>query len=47
MINLELVQLGFARAWAYPPDTKYQTELSSAQTQAKKSLVGLWKACQK
>lgn len=45
-VNLELVKLGFATAAAYPPDTKYQKEFSSAEQEAKKSKSGLWTACQ-
>jgi len=45
LINTELVQLGFARAWAYPPDVKYQNEINAAEQTAKKSQSGLWSAC--
>lgn len=45
LINTELVQLGFARAWAYPPDVKYQNEINAAEQTAKKIKSGLWTAC--
>jgi micrococcal nuclease len=45
LVNLELVKLGFARAWAYPPDLKYQDQINAAQQSAKKSQTGLWTAC--
>lgn len=44
-INLELVRLGFARSATYPPDTKYQKEITAAQQEAEKSKSGLWTAC--
>jgi micrococcal nuclease len=47
LINQELVQLGFARAWAYPPDLKYQDRIAQAQAAAKKMKNGLWSACPK
>lgn len=45
LVNSELVQLGFAKAWAYPPDVKYQDQISEAEQAAKKSQNGLWTAC--
>lgn len=45
LINAELVQLGFARAWAYPPDLKYQDQINAAQQAAQKSRSGLWASC--
>jgi micrococcal nuclease len=45
LINLELVKLGFAQAWAYPPDLKYQDQINAAQQTAKKLKTGLWTAC--
>ena len=44
-INQELVNNGFAIAKAYPPDTKYQDILQSAQSQAQAQQVGLWYHC--
>jgi micrococcal nuclease len=45
LVNQKLVQLGFARAWAYPPDVKYQDRINEAEQAAKKSQSGLWSAC--
>lgn len=45
LINAELVRLGFARAWAYPPDVKYQNEINMAEQEAQKLKSGLWSAC--
>lgn len=45
LINAELVKLGFARAWAYPPDMQYQDQISEAEREAKKIQSGLWSAC--
>jgi micrococcal nuclease len=42
LVNLALVQGGFAEAVSYPPDTKYDDVLSGAQDSARTSLVGLW-----
>lgn len=44
LVNRELVRLGVARAKAYPPDTKYQDLLTSAQRRAKANGVGMWAA---
>ena len=41
-VNQELVRLGLANAESYPPDTACDSTLSSAQTEAQASLVGLW-----
>jgi micrococcal nuclease len=45
LINAELVKLGFARAWAYPPDMKYQDQINAAQQEAQKLKSGLWAIC--
>jgi micrococcal nuclease len=42
LVNLELVRLGLAKALSYPPDTKYDGVLATAQTSAERSFVGLW-----
>jgi endonuclease YncB( thermonuclease family) len=39
------VQLGFAKAWAYPPDLKYQDQINEAEQTAKKIKNGLWAIC--
>lgn len=44
MVDRELVLEGWARAKAYPPDTKYQHILDEAQTQAQAAHLGLWSA---
>lgn len=41
-VNAELVRLGYARAVAYPPDTKYQDILARAEEEAKGAGRGLW-----
>lgn len=45
LVNAELVKQGFARAWAYPPDVKYQDQIDEAEQAAKKIKSGLWTAC--
>lgn len=45
LIGVELVEEGFARAQAFPPDTKYQNLLNTAQSAAQQSHLGLWSAC--
>jgi hypothetical protein len=42
MINLVLVEEGFAVAKAFPPDVKYKTEFDKAELQAKSLKLGLW-----
>ena len=41
-VNAELVRLGYARAVAYPPDTRYQEILARAEEEAKGAERGLW-----
>jgi len=41
-VNAELVRVGLATAWAYPPDTKYQQILEGAQAEAKSAKRGIW-----
>ena len=45
MIDLELVKEGYARAYPYPPDTKYAKEFAAAEASAKVVRLGLWRAC--
>lgn len=45
-INLELVKTGYAKIANYPPDSKYQNEISQAQETAKSNGLGLWTACE-
>lgn len=42
LVNAELVNLGLARAEAYPPDTKYQTLLEESEQIARKRQRGIW-----
>ena len=42
-VNAELVRQGYARAKAYPPDTKYQELLERLEAQARAAGRGLWK----
>ena len=42
-VNAELVRLGYARAKAYPPDTKYQELLERSGEEARAAGRGLWK----
>ena len=46
MVGETLVREGFARAVAYPPDTKHQAALAAAQQAAQQEGRGLWSACQ-
>jgi micrococcal nuclease len=41
-VNAELVRLGFARAYRYPPDTYYAEHFSQLELEAKQAHRGLW-----
>jgi micrococcal nuclease len=41
-VNGELVRLGYARAAAYPPDTRYQWQLEHLEKEAKAAKLGIW-----
>lgn len=41
-VNAELVRQGYARAHAYPPDTKYQFYLEAAEREARQEGKGIW-----
>lgn len=41
-VNAELVEKGYARAKAYPPDTKHQSEFEALQKKAMSQGRGLW-----
>jgi micrococcal nuclease len=41
-VNGELVRLGYARAAAYPPDTKYESLLAQLEKEAKAAKLGIW-----
>lgn len=45
-INQELVRAGLARARAYPPNTRLQTQLKRAQQQARAEGRGMWQRSQ-
>jgi len=42
-VNLEMVRLGYANSYTYPPDVKYQTQLLAAEQEARDKQLGLWK----
>jgi endonuclease YncB( thermonuclease family) len=44
-VNSELVREGFAKMANFPPDVRYQDEISAAETQAQKNKAGLWSNC--
>lgn len=46
LLNLELVEQGYARAKSYPPNTKYQELFMHAQTDAQAAQRGLWAVCE-
>lgn len=41
-VNLELIKGGYARALAFPPDTKYADEFKKAENKAKSEKLGIW-----
>lgn len=45
LINLALVQQGYAQASSYPPDVKYQDQFTAAEQEARTAKRGLWSAC--
>lgn len=44
-INLYLVAEGYATSYPYPPDIKYQSQLETAEADARTHQRGLWNAC--
>lgn len=46
LVNDYLVRQGFAYASSYPPDIKYQDQLTEAQKEARENNRGLWESCQ-
>jgi micrococcal nuclease len=42
MVNIELVRRGLAKAKEYPPDTKYQSLLETAELEARLARRGMW-----
>jgi len=45
LVNLLLVQQGYARVSTYPPDVKYEEKLISAERLARDNGYGLWTEC--
>ena len=45
MVNLVLVEEGYAGALEFPPDTRYSAPLKAANDRAKAAGIGWWKAC--
>jgi micrococcal nuclease len=41
-VNLEMVKRGFANAYTYPPDVKYNEEFLEAERYAREKNLGLW-----
>lgn len=42
LINLEMVRLGYANSYSYPPDIKYQDQIVAAEREAREKEIGLW-----
>ena len=42
MVNAELVRLGYAYSYSYPPNTKYQQYILQTETEAREQKLGLW-----
>lgn len=45
LVNDYLVRQGYAHASSYPPDVKYQEQLTQAEAEARISNRGLWSSC--
>ena len=45
LINLILVQEGFAHSYTYPPDVAHQKEFAAAERTAREAKKGLWGEC--
>ncbi|MFC1717443.1 thermonuclease family protein [Candidatus Poribacteria bacterium] len=41
-VNVELVRDGYARAYPYPPNTKYESAFANAEEEARQKSVGIW-----
>ncbi len=46
-VNDYLVKYGYAQVATYPPDVKFYKQLLNSQTEARSSLLGIWKTCKK
>lgn len=42
MVNTELVKLGYAYSYSYPPNVKYQAYFLQLEKEARKQKLGLW-----
>lgn len=42
LINLNMVKLGYANSYTYPPDVKYQDQIVAAEKEAREKKIGLW-----
>jgi len=42
LINLEMVRLGYANSYSYPPDIKYQDQIVATEREAREEKIGLW-----
>jgi len=42
MVNAELVRLGYAYSYIYPPNTKHQMLILQAEQEAREQRLGLW-----
>jgi micrococcal nuclease len=45
LVNLALVEDGFAHSSSYPPDVKYQDKFTEAEKEAREAKKGLWNIC--
>lgn len=43
--NLELVRLGYARPYPFPPNTTHEAEFADAAWEAQRGARGLWRSC--
>ncbi|MDM8529788.1 thermonuclease family protein [Anaerolineales bacterium HSG25] len=44
LVNLEIVNAGYANAFFIPPNTRYETEIQKAEQQAKQAERGIWQS---
>lgn len=42
MFNVELVEKGYAQAYPYPPNTRYEDRFAAAQDEARSAGLGIW-----
>ncbi len=42
-VNLEMVRLGYANIYSYPPDIEHEAEIIEAEREAKEAERGFWK----